>query len=132
KQVSIPTPFAYQVVRKQRNYKSRKIDPFLSWLDTVHKPADFLEQIHSFLWNDFETVLFPQYPLLQEIQDRLITIGVQHPLLSGSGSAVFGFLPMDQARREYQTRHLSEYFPRDDFFLKLTTCVGKVSFVKAM
>lgn len=49
--------------------------------------------------NDFEEALFPQYPILGFIKDKLRTLGAQAALLSGSGATVFGvFANKDVAR----------------------------------
>jgi len=40
--------------------------------------------------NDFESVIFKEYPVLEEIKKSLISNGAELSLLSGSGSAVFG------------------------------------------
>jgi 4-diphosphocytidyl-2-C-methyl-D-erythritol kinase len=42
------------------------------------------------LKNDFESVIFKKYPVLEEIKESLISNGAELSLLSGSGSAVFG------------------------------------------
>ena len=46
------------------------------------------------LENDFEKVVFPQYPALDEIKQQLLGSSTEHPALyaalSGSGSALFG------------------------------------------
>ncbi len=48
----------------------------------------------SELENDFERVVFPQYPALREIKQQLLGSTTEHPALyaalSGSGSALFG------------------------------------------
>ncbi|HUI53447.1 MAG TPA: 4-(cytidine 5'-diphospho)-2-C-methyl-D-erythritol kinase [Bryobacteraceae bacterium] len=43
--------------------------------------------------NDFETIVFEQYPRLAEIKSRLIAAGASAALMTGSGSAVFGLFP---------------------------------------
>ena len=49
--------------------------------------------------NDFEPSLFPQYPILGFIKDKLRSLGAQGVLLSGSGATVFGiFGTKDGAR----------------------------------
>ena len=40
--------------------------------------------------NDFEWLLFPEYPVLEKIRDGLVARGARPALLSGSGSALFG------------------------------------------
>lgn len=42
------------------------------------------------LKNDFETSLFPRYPQLKKIKERLYGLGAVYASLSGSGSTVFG------------------------------------------
>jgi 4-diphosphocytidyl-2-C-methyl-D-erythritol kinase len=40
--------------------------------------------------NDFEEVVFEQYPALRKIKQRLVRAGASAALMSGSGSSVFG------------------------------------------
>ena len=40
--------------------------------------------------NDFETTLFPKYPVLQQIKKLLYDAGAQYASMSGSGSTIFG------------------------------------------
>lgn len=55
----------------------------------------FLEQHSVQQWkdviqNDFENSLFHQYPLIQDIKEKLYAEGALYASMSGSGSAVFG------------------------------------------
>jgi 4-diphosphocytidyl-2-C-methyl-D-erythritol kinase len=72
---------------------------FLEKPDTSGFEIDLAENsllalVRTGIENDFETVVFPQYPLLREIKRHLM--GTQHEIsaiyaaLSGSGSALFG------------------------------------------
>jgi 4-diphosphocytidyl-2-C-methyl-D-erythritol kinase len=40
--------------------------------------------------NDFELSLFPKYPLLAEIKQRLYNLGAEYASMSGSGSTLYG------------------------------------------
>ena len=40
--------------------------------------------------NDFETVVFEQHPQLARLKERLVKLGAQPALMTGSGSALFG------------------------------------------
>ena len=56
--------------------------------------ADLLQE-DIYLWkklieNDFEKTLFPKFPVLSQIKQRLYEAGAVYASLSGSGSAVFG------------------------------------------
>jgi 4-diphosphocytidyl-2-C-methyl-D-erythritol kinase len=48
--------------------------------------------------NDFETVVFRQHPQLQSIKTKLLQLGAQWAMMTGSGSALFGFFPSRQQR----------------------------------
>ena len=62
--------------------------------------------------NDFEGVVFDQYPALKSIKLRLLKLGAQPALMSGSGSAVFGLFPdRDQVRRAIQSFGKERVFP---------------------
>ena len=49
--------------------------------------------------NDFEDVVFPAYPAIREIRDRLQTLGAAHAVMSGSGAAVFGLFDKEEMAR---------------------------------
>jgi 4-diphosphocytidyl-2-C-methyl-D-erythritol kinase len=62
--------------------------------------------------NDFESVVFEQYPALKSIKLRLRKLGADPALMSGSGSAVFGLFPdRDQVRRAIQSFGKERVFP---------------------
>ena len=42
------------------------------------------------LVNDFEAPVFEAHPVLQEIRDRLYSLGAEYAAMSGSGSAIYG------------------------------------------
>ena len=52
------------------------------------------------LYNSFEAVVFPEYPALRRIKERLFQDGAAAALMSGSGATVFGlFRDSGLARR---------------------------------
>ena len=62
--------------------------------------------------NDFESVVFEQYPALKSIKLRLQKLGANPALMSGSGSAVFGLFPdRAQVRRAIQSFGKERVFP---------------------
>lgn len=62
--------------------------------------------------NDFESVVFEQYPALKSIKLRLLKLGAKPALMSGSGSAVFGLFPdRDLVRRAIQSFGKERVFP---------------------
>ncbi|MCH7783240.1 4-(cytidine 5'-diphospho)-2-C-methyl-D-erythritol kinase [candidate division KSB1 bacterium] len=72
-------------------------------------PVDYAEILQSLtsisdaknsVANDFEPVLFPHYPELEEIKQKLYNAGADYASLTGSGSVVYGmFLAEDNARK---------------------------------
>jgi 4-diphosphocytidyl-2-C-methyl-D-erythritol kinase len=48
--------------------------------------------------NDFETVVFHQHPQLKSIKGKLLKLGAWRAMMTGSGSALFGFFPSRELR----------------------------------
>jgi len=77
------------------------------------------------LSNDFERVVFRQYPRLARIRRVLLRGGAAEAALAGSGSAVFGIFP-----NPAQARRSARLFPGDQVFLCST--VSRKAYIRAL
>lgn len=78
--IKISTAWAYS------NFKVSKKQIELSLIQT----AEDFEQYRGKITNDFEEIVFPFYPELNEIKNKLLELGASFALLSGSGSSIYG------------------------------------------
>lgn len=54
--------------------------------------------LQGVLENDFESVAFSEYPLLEEIRDRFLRFGADYSAMSGSGSTMYGITSTEDRR----------------------------------
>jgi 4-diphosphocytidyl-2-C-methyl-D-erythritol kinase len=76
--------------------------------------SPLLDLVRTGIENDFEQVVFPQYPELREAKSALVRAGAKFASLSGSGSALFGL---------FGTRAAAERAVRDLRKLKVPALV---------
>ncbi len=68
--------------------------------DRGENVTPLLDLVRAGIENDFERVVFPQYPELREVKRLLEREGAKYASLSGSGSALFGFFETPEAARQ--------------------------------
>jgi 4-diphosphocytidyl-2-C-methyl-D-erythritol kinase len=83
----VETKWAYQRLSAERP-GVRPLSPALQQLDG--RSALDWSEIMPLVENDFETPVFTEHPLLGEIKQRLVRLGAEVALLSGSGGTMFG------------------------------------------
>ena len=62
------------------------------------------EEVLQVLHNDFEDVIFPEFPEIQKAKGTLVKAGAKGTLMSGSGSTVFGLFETKEARDKALTK----------------------------
>ncbi len=66
------------------------------------------ERAFELFENDFESVLYPEYPRLRRLKQALLDSGARHAMMTGSGAAVFGvFADRAQAHQAEKKLRLS-------------------------
>lgn len=111
--LSIDTALAYHRFANAARYESRSSDHLLMALKEGKQKRRLRDEVdlESYLLNDFERVLLPEYPMLSQMAKQMREAGVRRPLLSGSGSAMFGFAESSRAIR----KALQESFPKEHY-----------------
>jgi 4-diphosphocytidyl-2-C-methyl-D-erythritol kinase len=111
---SVSTSWAYgrlNFMLTKQGYNT-KIPPSFRGMSSVEVFLDDGE-------NDFEAVVFPEFPGLETIRNALLEVGASRAMLSGSGSAVFGLFTDDascrKAEKHLRRRPISDRIFRTDF-----------------
>ena len=68
------------------------------------------EVLQEFVKNDFEDIVFKEYPLIGEIKSDLYTQGAQFALMSGTGSTVYGIFTNLQKAEWAEDYFKQKYF----------------------
>ncbi len=107
-QIHVSTPWAYKILSEKRNgifsAPQRLLDQF--------SQAPIQTILNS--KNDFEEVVFKEFPKIKKIKDQLSEFGAVLSLMSGSGSSVFGLF-----ENELSAQSAVEYFQKE-YFVHIT------------
>lgn len=101
--VQVSTAWAYTHCTPRANSKEEILRDVL--LKNLNDPGALTSRIQ----NDFETVVFPSFPEVEETKRALERGGADFALMSGSGSSVFGFFH-DAKRAEKLREDLSSSY----------------------
>ena len=93
--VHVSTAAAYASLRSE-NLTNNDLNRILRVCRSEAESPDFLR---SALINDFEPVVFAEFPEIGRAKQRLIELGADHALMSGSGASVFGIFDKEETRQ---------------------------------
>ena len=106
--IHVSTPWAYKVLSEKRNGafpdRSNMFNQF------SHSPIQTILESQ----NDFEEVVFNQFPAIKKVKQKLSKLGAVLSLMSGSGSSVFGLF------ENIQSAELAIEFFKKEYFVHLT------------
>ncbi|MEQ1764645.1 MAG: 4-(cytidine 5'-diphospho)-2-C-methyl-D-erythritol kinase [Pyrinomonadaceae bacterium] len=91
----VSTASAYASLRAE-NLTNSDLNRILRVCRSEAESPDFLR---SALLNDFEPVVFAEFPEIGRANQRLIELGASRALMSGSGSSVFGIFDKEETRQ---------------------------------
>ena len=93
---------------------------FSAWLGESYSGAPFgrgraenplLALVRAGIENDFERVVFPEYPELSEVKSALKRAGAKYASLSGSGSTLFGLFASRESAAKVAARLRKQGWP---------------------
>lgn len=90
--IHISTKWAFGKIIPQRPEKSLK--------ELIKTDEILFEDLITYARNDFEQIVFKDYPQLAEIKSRMIQFGAKLSLMTGTGSTVFGFFEDEEAAHQ--------------------------------
>jgi 4-diphosphocytidyl-2-C-methyl-D-erythritol kinase len=111
--LNIDTALAYHRFASGARYEERSPEHLLLALKEGKQKRRLRDEVEleSYLLNDFERVLFMEYPVLSQMAKKMREAGIRRPLLSGSGSAMFGFTEASHTVR----KAIAEAFPAKQY-----------------
>jgi 4-diphosphocytidyl-2-C-methyl-D-erythritol kinase len=83
--VAISTRWAYEQLEQRQSPQRPSVERFVASLQ-----SEPLAAWSEMCYNEFERVVFPSYPEVKALRDRLLEAGCVGAFLSGSGAAVVG------------------------------------------
>jgi len=132
-EIGISTPKAFADWDSKFSANSEKLTPgnvsdrmnefgraIAAWLSVSGVPrkhgggraeTPLLDLVRTGIENDFEQVVFPQYPVLREVKSVLERMGAFYASLSGSGSATYGLFRSRQAAKKATTQLMKDGIP---------------------
>ncbi|HOV13171.1 MAG TPA: 4-(cytidine 5'-diphospho)-2-C-methyl-D-erythritol kinase [Spirochaetota bacterium] len=104
--ISVSTPLAYKLIDSsnlcKKTYENNK--KLKNLIEGLIK--NNYKMIIENIYNKFETVVFKEYPMLEEIRDNIIKSGADKSFMSGSGSTMVGIYS-DREKKDRALKYLN-------------------------
>ena len=94
---AVSTAIAYGRLSRLTRAESLRIIPFTLFA------AKAIHELPLAASNDLEQVVSAAHPEIAEVKERLLSLGAQHALMSGSGATVFGVFDNSEASKRAQS-----------------------------
>jgi 4-diphosphocytidyl-2-C-methyl-D-erythritol kinase len=101
--------------------KIKPTKPINSLRNILNSHLTDLDYLKEFVTNDFEEIVFNEYPQIKDIKDSLYLQGAQFALMSGTGSTVYGIFS------NLQKAYWAEDFFKEKYFTFLHNPFNKGS-----
>jgi len=101
--------------------KIRPVSPVKNLRQILQENLDDFDKLKSCVKNDFEEVVFNEFPLLKQIKEELYKQGAEFSLMSGTGSTVYGIFS------NLQKAYWAEEFFKQQYFTFLNNPFTKGS-----
>jgi 4-diphosphocytidyl-2-C-methyl-D-erythritol kinase len=101
--------------------KIKPVKPSHSLRNIMNGDLTDLDYLKEFVTNDFDEVVFKEFPEIREIKEKLYFQGAQFALMSGTGSTVYGIFS------NLQKAYWAEDYFRKDYFTFLNNPFTKGS-----
>jgi 4-diphosphocytidyl-2-C-methyl-D-erythritol kinase len=99
--IQVSTPWAYSKIIPKRPVNDLKT--------VIENGSLVFSELRGKVTNDFEEIVFKQYPEIENIKNKLIKLGADFSLMTGSGSTLFGIFP-DLYKAEEAERFFSKKY----------------------
>jgi len=101
--------------------KIRPVHPIMNLRDILKKVLIDFDRLKSYVKNDFEAVVFKEFPLIEQIKEEFYQQGAEFALMSGTGSTVYGIFS------NLQKAYLAEEYFKQQYFTFLNNPFTKGS-----
>ena len=101
--------------------KIRPAHPIMNLREILKKGLIDFDRLKSYVKNDFEAVVFKEFPLIEQIKEEFYQQGAEFALMSGTGSTVYGIFS------NLQKAYLAEEYFKQQYFTFLNNPFTKGS-----